>query len=38
VRTVERVQQTFERRWLPLVEQARREFDDLVRRLEEPSD
>jgi hypothetical protein len=36
-RTVERVQQTFERRWLPLVEQARSEFDDLVSRLEDPS-
>jgi transposase len=36
-RTVERVQQTFERRWRPLVEQARREFDELVSRLEGPN-
>jgi hypothetical protein len=33
-RTVERVHQTFEQRWRPLVEQARREFQDLVARLE----
>lgn len=36
VRTVERVHQTFRRRWQPLVEEARREFRDLMSRFEEP--
>ncbi len=33
-RTVQRVHKTFEERWLPLIEQAQREFRELVGRLE----
>jgi hypothetical protein len=33
-RTVERVERTFQKRWIPLVEQARREYRELVGRLE----